>query len=133
MHAWSRPLTAKSALVNLGETRCRYDEGKSSQHGPLLLIMRYYVEYVQPACPRRCDSMLSRLTIAKYTFSFRDNCTCLLTKVQEGEFQEEESRVYSVQVDCVNQSLSHFPKLPKHTRAVDLSGNRVSEIGRDVA
>jgi hypothetical protein len=35
-------------------------------------------------------------------------------------------RHYTVFVSCPDKDLTHFPKLPKHTRTVDLSNNKVT-------
>jgi hypothetical protein len=35
-------------------------------------------------------------------------------------------RHYTVFVSCPDKGLTHFPKLPKHTRTVDLSDNKVA-------
>ncbi len=86
--------------------RCRYDS-TTNQQGPLLLLMEYYVLHVEPTCP------------------YSDGCTCLLAKVQEGPVVSQAERVYSVQVECVGAGLAHFPRLPNHTRTVDLSDNEV--------
>ena len=92
-------------LQKVDSTRCRYPNYRYD--GQLLLVMEYYSKYVTPTCPSR------------------DNCTCLLTSVQEKIVLAKE-RIYSVKVACANNGLTHFPKLPKHTRTVDLSGNLVS-------
>ena len=109
LYDWSLPLTSKGVLRSPDQTRCMYDH--SSKDGPLLLLMEYYTKLVTPACP------------------VGDNCTCLLDHIQEGTVVSSGERVYGVQVSCVGQGLTHFPKLPLHTRTVDLSGNRVSEWG----
>ncbi len=36
-------------------------------------------------------------------------------------------RVYTVEVRCVDAGLDRFPPLPRHTRTVDLSRNKVNE------
>ncbi len=107
MHAWSQSLVSPPlpVLRNQRLTRCRYDD-HSKYDGPLLLVMEYYSESVLPSCP------------------FRDRCSCHLTSLQEKMVVSTE-RVYTVEVDCASRGLKHFPKLPKHTRTVDLSGNEV--------
>jgi Leucine-rich repeat (LRR) protein len=111
MFAWSRPYVATSPKVKEGgilhratDTLCRY--GNSNFDGKLLLVMEYYADYVLPNCP------------------FRDKCTCHLTMVQETVVFSTE-RVYTVEVDCSENNLAYFPKLPKHTRTVNLSGNKL--------
>ena len=113
MYSWSRHYAAgsPSILQHVGDTRCRYDETtdshclKQKQCGSLLLVMQYYHEKVNPSCP--------------------GSCSCFLTQVQE-VMKERKERSYTVQVNCTARNLTYFPKLPVHTRIVDLSDNKVS-------
>ena len=104
IYSWSKPLVASGTLKNISSTRCLY--GKTNYDSPLLLVMQYYVEHILPSCPKR------------------DHCTCLLNSIQE-KIVTKTDRAYTVVVSCKDKGLSHFPKLPKHTKTVDLSGNRV--------
>ncbi len=72
-----------------------------------MLVMQYYSELVLPECPSG------------------QGCLCTLAKVQEGPVVSQSERVYSVEVACVGRNITTFPKLPKHTRTVDLSDNQV--------
>ena len=113
MYSWSRHYAAgsPSILQHVEDTRCRYDETtdshclKQKQCGSLLLVMQYYHEKVNPSCP--------------------GSCSCFLTQVQE-VMKERKERSYTVQVNCTARNLTYFPKLPVHTRIVDLSDNKVS-------
>ena len=113
MYSWSRHYAAGSPAIlqHVGDTRCRYDETtdshclKQKQCGSLLLVMQYYHEKVNPSCP--------------------GSCSCFLTQVQE-VMKERKERSYTVQVNCTARNLTYFPKLPVHTRIVDLSDNKVS-------
>ena len=57
---------------------------------------------------------------------FLSNCTCIITHLQEGPNVPDEDRIYTVEVDCRERGLDYFPKLPKHTRSVNLAHNKVS-------
>ena len=113
MYSWSQHYAAgsPSILQHVEDTRCRYDETtdshclKQKQCGSLLLVMQYYHEKVNPSCP--------------------GSCSCFLTQVQE-VMKERKERSYTVQVNCTARNLTYFPKLPVHTRIVDLSDNKVS-------
>ncbi|TRY68648.1 hypothetical protein TCAL_07683 [Tigriopus californicus] len=105
VHSWSEPFLKAAILKNVSGTRCRYMDSKYD--GQLFLVMEYYSKYVIPSCPTK------------------DNCSCALTSVQEKLVHARE-RFYSVEVSCVGGGLSHFPKLPKHTRTVDLSQNKLN-------
>ena len=104
MYEWSKPLMTESRLRNIGQTRCFYEDIRFD--APLFLVMEYYVEHVLPSCPKK------------------DRCHCQIFSIQETLVQSKE-RAYSVHVFCVNQGLNHFPKMPRHTTAVDLTGNKV--------
>ena len=109
MYSWSRHYAESSILQHVDDTRCRYDETtrnclKQKECGNLLLVMEYYHEKVNPSCP--------------------SSCSCFLTQVQE-VMKERKERSYTVQVNCTSQNLTYFPKLPIHTRIVDLSDNKV--------
>ena len=111
MYSWSRHYAESSILQHVDDTRCRYDDTtdsrclKQKQCGNLLLVMQYYHEKVNPSCP--------------------GSCSCFLTQVQE-VMKERKERSYTVQVNCTSRNLTYFPKLPIHTRIVDLSDNKVS-------
>eukprot|EP00095_Tigriopus_kingsejongensis_P000769 maker-scaffold67_size430214-snap-gene-1.16 protein:Tk00769 transcript:maker-scaffold67_size430214-snap-gene-1.16-mRNA-1 annotation:"AGAP005417-PA" len=105
IYSWSQPYLQRSILQNIPTTQCRYID--SPYDGRLILVMEYYSKYVIPSCPTQ------------------DNCACALTSVQEKMVHARE-RVYTVEVSCVKGGLSHFPKLPKNTRTVDLSGNKLN-------
>ncbi len=105
IHSWSQPLVSRSVLQRLDSTRCRYS--RQNRDAPLLLVSEYYASRVLPHCP------------------FDEGCSCVLTHMQEGSVTHETERVYTVEVGCVHKDLKTFPTLPKNTRAVDLSKNKV--------
>lgn len=71
--------------------------------------MEYYTLYILPSCP------------------IKDNCQCQLENIQETMVVATE-RHYTIFVSCPDKGLTHFPKLPKHTRTVDLSNNKVLQF-----
>lgn len=83
--------------------RCIHDDVHTSR---LFLVMKYYDEIVLPHCP------------------LQDGCTCLLHSIQE-TLVTSLNRHYTVHVNCAGKNLLHFPVLPAHTQAVDLSNNKV--------
>ena len=87
--------------------RCRY-EG-STQDARLFLVMEYYTLHILPSCP------------------VKDHCQCHMENIQETLVVSTE-RSYTVFVSCPDKGLTHFPKLPKHTRTVDLSNNKVNNF-----
>merc|ERR1719468_862067 len=70
--------------------------------------MKYYHEIVLPKCP------------------LEDGCVCLIHSIQD-TMVTTKTRHYTVHVNCANRSLDHFPALPKHTQAVDLSDNNLND------
>jgi len=104
LYDWSRPLVASGSLANEEETRCDYGGTRYS----LLLVMEHYQKYVLPSCP------------------LKDRCKCQITFIQKTMVMSTQ-RAYKVHVSCVNKKLTHFPKLPKHTATVDLTGNRLND------
>ena len=71
--------------------------------------MEYYSLHILPSCP------------------VKDHCQCHLENIQETLVVSTE-RSYTVSVSCPDKGLTHFPKLPKHTRTVDLSNNKVTNF-----
>ena len=51
----------------------------------------------------------------------------MFSLLQEGPVVSQSERVYTVEVRCVDAGLDRFPPLPRHTRTVDLSRNKVNE------
>jgi len=76
----------------------------SRQVAPLLQIMKYYTDKVNPFCPPKCRCYF-------YHFSPR----------------LDTSPSYTLLVNCSMQGLTTFPTLPPHTTIVDLSHNNLSD------
>ncbi|CAB4054694.1 unnamed protein product [Lepeophtheirus salmonis] len=94
-----------NAISDQESVQCHYDN--SNYNGNILLVMEYYSKFVNPSCPSDVG------------------CTCALLSVQE-KMVHSTDRTYSVQVNCADNGLNFFPKLPKHTRSVDISGNLIN-------
>eukprot|EP00096_Caligus_rogercresseyi_P007072 TRINITY_DN2441_c0_g1_i1.p1 TRINITY_DN2441_c0_g1~~TRINITY_DN2441_c0_g1_i1.p1 ORF type:complete len:502 (-),score=79.63 TRINITY_DN2441_c0_g1_i1:100-1605(-) len=105
--SWIYDWNARRSVISESDsTQCHYDTS-NNYNGNLLLVMEYYSKYINPSCPSE------------------DGCICSLTSVQE-KMVHSKDRTYSVQVNCARNGLNYFPKLPKHTRTVDLSGNLIN-------
>lgn len=92
-------------LQNIEATRCIHEIHHTSR---LFLVMKYYDEIVLPHCP------------------LQDGCTCLIHSIQDTIITTRK-RHYTVHVNCASRNLAHFPALPEHTQAVDLSDNQLED------
>lgn len=105
MHKWKALLKDPSMLQNIEATRCIHEIHHTSR---LFLVMKYYDEIVLPHCP------------------LEDGCTCLIHSIQDTIITTRK-RHYTVHVNCAARNLAHFPALPEHTQAVDLSDNQLDD------
>ncbi len=103
MHKWKALLKNPQMLKNVDEIRCIHEINHTSR---LFLVMKYYDEIVLPHCP------------------LEDGCSCLIHSIQDTIITTRK-RHYTVHVNCAGRALWHFPALPQHTQAVDLSDNKV--------
>ena len=116
MYNWSRSLREPNSLgepnsiVNSSSITCDVDNDPY----PLFLVMQAYTEEVLPSCPKE------------------EGCTCTIQNYKKIKHQKKVAGeiygnyVYSVKVSCSGKGLDYFPKLPKYTRYLDLSNNKVS-------
>ena len=103
MHLWKSTLNPK-LLTNNEDIRCIHEIHHTSR---LFLVMQYYEEIVLPHCP------------------LEDGCRCLIHSIQDTIITTLK-RHYTVHVNCAASNLRHFPALPEHTQAVDLSNNKIN-------
>jgi len=104
MWSWSRPLVGSGSLHNSNSTQCLMPGSKGSS---LLSVMEAYSESVLPACPPGCSCRVNHLGSLIRPRG--------LSKVE-----------YNVAVNCSGLGLELFPKLPDHTKKLDLSNNSLS-------
>ena len=78
--------------------------------------MQAYTEEVLPSCPKEkgCEC-----TIKHFAVNEKNQ-----TIIHDGEIYGKYR--YNVKVSCNGKGLTEFPKLPKYTRVLDLSHNKVS-------
>ena len=66
--------------------------------------MQTYTDEVLPACPKE------------------HGCSCTI------QFLSVSHNIYSVKVSCRGKQMTSFPKLPKNTRYLDLTDNKVYKM-----
>jgi len=109
--SWSWPLLGSGALHNISTTKCQLAGSKRTKNqSPLLMeVARVYSSRVQPQCHKGCECRL--------------NYWADLGPPADPE--------YNVAVNCSGLGLTVFPKLPKHTKKLDLSNNSLSSTSYD--
>ena len=112
MYNWSKSFRDSNAIINSSSVTCVVDKQDAR---PLFLVMQAYTEEVLPSCPKEkgCTCTIKRFAI---------NDKNITIKI-DGEIYGKYS--YLVQVSCSGKGLTEFPKLPKYTRVLDLSNNKV--------
>ena len=99
---WSLGLSS-SLRAQLDLVQCNLIN--SHQVSPLLQVMKYYTNSVNPFCPEKCSCYF-------YHFSSR----------------LDTSPSYTLLVNCSMQGLTIFPTLPPHTTMLNLSHNNLSDL-----
>ena len=85
--------------------QCTVKNSPSHKHAPLLSVMQYYSQKVNPYCPQ--------------------SCSCHFYHFMESE--EDTEPYYTVLVNCSGQGLVTFPALPGKTTVLDLSHNLLGQ------
>lgn len=104
LHPWAESLLATTRL-QLEQVQCTVENSPSHQHAPLLSVMQYYSQKVNPYCPQSCSCHF-------YHFVER---------------VEDTEPYYTVLVNCSGQALVTFPTLPGETTVLDLSHNLLGQ------
>ena len=108
MYGWSKSLDNSGAIINSSSISCHVenDPGEYNSKGykresyKLFPVMRTYADEVLPSCPKK------------------EGCACTIQFMYD--------KIYSVKVSCRGKQLTNFPKLPKYTRFLDLTDNKVT-------
>ena len=112
MYKWSKSLDNSNAIINKSSITCyvEIDPGAYSSKGykresyKLFPVMQTYTDEVLPACPKE------------------HGCSCTI------QFLYVSHNIYSVKVSCRGKQMTSFPKLPKNTRYLDLTDNKVYKM-----
>ena len=111
MYNWSKSFGDSNVIINSSSVTC---DGDKHQY-PLFLVMQAYTEEVLPSCPEE-----KGCTCTIETFATNDkNITIIVDGEIYGKYR------YKLKVSCSGKELTEFPKLPKDTRVLDLSNNKV--------
>ena len=109
MYKWSKSIKNSNAIVNASSIEC-YVENDPGEYNSnlykrksyeLFPVMRIYTNEVLPSCP------------------INEGCSCTINYYYN-------EKIYSVKVSCKGKQLTNFPNLPKNTRYLDLTDNKVS-------
>ena len=108
MYDWSKSFDNSGAIINSSSISCHVenDPGEYNSKGynresyKLFPVMRTYSDEVLPSCPKK------------------EGCVCTIQFMYD--------KIYSVKVSCRGKQLTYFPKLPKYTRFLDLTDNKVT-------
>jgi hypothetical protein len=103
LHTWAESLSSDLRL-QLERVQCSVENSPSHQIAPLLTVMQYYIQKVNPYCPASCSCHF-------YHFVERVG----------------DSPYYTVLVNCSGQDLDSFPSLPAETTVLDLSHNLLDQ------
>ena len=109
MYNWSKSIENSNAIINASSITCHVENDPGEYNSKmykrksyeLFPVMRTYRDEVLPSCPKK------------------DGCSCTIQYYYS-------VTVYSVKVSCKGKQLIRFPKLPKNTRYLDLTNNKVT-------
>ena len=109
MYNWSKSIENSNAIINASSITCHVENDPGEYNSKmykrksyeLFPVMRTYTDEVLPSCPKK------------------EGCSCTIQYYYS-------VTVYSVKVSCKGKQLISFPKLPKNTRYLDLTNNKVT-------